>query len=149
MTTSPTVAVCLWFDGQAEEAARFYTSLIPNSKITGTSPVMTTFVLDGVPFQALNGGPQFKPTEAASICVSTADQAETNRLWGALTSEGGCEGRCAWLKDRFGVSWQIVPSVLPKLLGSSDREAAGRALQAMMKMTKIDIALLEAAYAGN
>ena len=149
MSTSSTVAVCLWFDGQAEEAARFYTSLIPNSKITGTSPVMVTFTLDGVPFQALNGGPQFKPTEAASICVRTADQAETDRLWGALTADGGREGRCAWLKDRFGVSWQIVPSVLPNMLGSSDRDAAGRALEAMMRMTKIEIALLESAYAGK
>jgi predicted 3-demethylubiquinone-9 3-methyltransferase (glyoxalase superfamily) len=138
-----------WFDGQAEEAALFYTSLVPNSKITGTSPVMVTFTLDGVPFQALNGGPQYKPTEAASICVRTADQAETDRLWGALTADGGREGRCAWLKDRFGVSWQIVPSVLPRLLGSSDREAADRALQAMMRMTKIEIALLESAYAGS
>jgi predicted 3-demethylubiquinone-9 3-methyltransferase (glyoxalase superfamily) len=149
MISSSMVAVCLWFDGQAEEAARFYTSLIPNSRITGTSPAMTTFVLDGVPFQALNGGPQFKPTEAASICVRTTDQAETDRLWAALTADGGCEGRCAWLKDRFGVSWQIVPAVLPQLLGSSDRDAAGRALQAMLRMKKIEIALLESAYAGN
>jgi predicted 3-demethylubiquinone-9 3-methyltransferase (glyoxalase superfamily) len=81
--------------------------------------------------------------------VRTTDQAETDRLWAALTADGGCEGRCAWLKDRFGVSWQIVPSVLPKLLGSSDRDAAGRALQAMMRMKKIEIALLESAYAGH
>lgn len=146
MRTSSVVSVCLWYDGNAEEAARLYTSLIPNSEITSTSPVMVTFTLDGVPFQALNGGPQFKPTEAASIVISTKDQDATDRLWSALTADGGSEGRCAWLKDRFGVSWQIVPQVLPKLLSASDRQAADRALQAMLRMSKIDINTLEAAF---
>lgn len=146
MTHPPIVAVCLWYDQRAEEAARFYTALIPNSKITSVSPVMVTFTLDGVPFQALNGGPQYKHTEAASISVTTKDQAETDRLWNALTTDGGAEGRCAWLKDRFGVSWQIVPQVLPKLLSSSDRQAADRALQAMLQMTKIDIEALKSAF---
>ena len=149
MAKQSTVATCLWFDGQAEEAARFYTALIPNSAITSVSPAMVAFTLDGVPFQALNGGPQFKHTEAASISVTTHDQDETDRLWSALTADGGSEGRCAWLKDRFGVSWQIVPSILPKLLGSPDREAADRALKAMLQMKKIDIAKLEAAFDGN
>jgi predicted 3-demethylubiquinone-9 3-methyltransferase (glyoxalase superfamily) len=148
MTISSAVAVCLWYDGNAEEAARLYTSLIPNSKITSVSPVMVTFTLDGVPFQALNGGPQFKPTEAASIVVTTKDQEETDFLWGALTADGGEEGQCAWLKDRFGVSWQIVPHILPKLLGSPDRQAAERAMQAMLQMKKIDIAALESAFKG-
>ena len=107
---------------------------------------MVAFRLDGAPFQGLNGGPQFKPTEAASIFVSTRDQEETDRLWNALVAEGGSEGQCGWLKDRYGVSWQIVPQVLPKLLGGSDRQAADRALQAMLKMSKIDIKALEAAY---
>jgi len=146
MTATSTVAVCLWYDGQAEDAARFYTSLIPNSEIISTSPMMVTFTLDGVPFQALNGGPHYQHTEAASISVTTKDQAETDRLWKALTDNGGTEGRCAWLKDRFGVSWQIVPSILPRLLGASDREAADRATQAMLQMTKIDIAALESAF---
>ena len=146
MNITTTVSVCLWFDGKAEEAARFYTLLIPNSEITSISPVMVTFTLDGVPFQALNGGPRFKPTEAASIVVSTANQEETDRLWNALIADGGSESRCAWLKDRFGVSWQIVPKILPQLLSSSDRQAADRALQAMLKMSKIDIALLESAF---
>lgn len=146
MTTKSTVAVCLWYDERAEEAARFYTSLIPNSKITSVSPVMVTFTLDGVPFQALNGGSQYKHTEAASISVTTKDQEQTDRLWNALTANGGAEGRCAWLKDRFGLSWQIIPHILPKLLGSSDREAADRALQAMLKMSKIDIEALESAF---
>jgi predicted 3-demethylubiquinone-9 3-methyltransferase (glyoxalase superfamily) len=146
MSISSAVSVCLWYDGNAEEAARLYTSLIPNSEVISISPVMVTFTLDGVPFQALNGGPQFKPTEAASIVVSTKNQEDTDLLWSALTADGGSEGRCAWLKDRFGVSWQIVPQILPELLGSSDRQAADRALQAMLKMSKIDIEALESAF---
>jgi len=143
-----TVAVCLWYDGNAEEAAALYTSLIPNSEIASVTPIMVMFTLDGVPFQALNGGSRYKPTEAASITVTTLDQAETDRLWNALTSDGGQEGQCAWLKDRFGVSWQIIPQILPTLLSSSDRLAADRALQAMLKMKKINIAALEAAFNG-
>ncbi|AXF86292.1 hypothetical protein DTO96_102038 [Ephemeroptericola cinctiostellae] len=146
MSISSAVSVCLWYDGNAEEAARLYTSLIPNSEVTSISPVMVTFKLDGVPFQALNGGPHFKPNEAASIVVSTKNQEDTDSLWSSLTADGGSEGRCAWLKDRFGVSWQIVPQILPKLLGASDRQAADRALQAMLKMSKIDIKALEAAF---
>ena len=146
MNTKSTVSVCLWCDDNAEEASRFYTSLIPNSEVISISPVMVTFTLDGVPFQALNGGPQFKPTEAASIAVSTKNQEDTDRLWSALTADGGLEGRCAWLKDRFGVSWQIVPQILPKLLSSSDRQAADRALQAMLTMSKINIEALESAF---
>lgn len=146
MTTSSSVATCLWYDGNAEEAARLYTSLIPNSAVTSISSVMVTFTLDGVPFQALNGGPQFKHTEAASISVSARSQEATDLLWRALTAEGGSEGRCGWLKDRFGVSWQIVPEVLPKLLSSSNRQAADRALQAVLQMTKIDIEALESAF---
>jgi len=144
-----TVSVCLWFDGDAEAAARLYTSLLPNSGITSVSPMMVTFTLDGVPFQALNGGPQFKPTEAASIVVSTRDQEHTDRLWCALTAEGGSEGRCGWLKDRFGVSWQIVPQALPRLLADEDRQAAERGLQAMLRMSRIDIAALEAAFGAS
>jgi len=149
MSATSTVSVCLWYDGKAEEAARFYTSLIPNSEIKSTSPFMVTFTLDGVPFQAMNGGPKFKPNEAASIVVHTKDQEETDRLWNALTANGGAESRCAWLKDRFGVSWQIVPEILPKLFGSPDRQAANRAMQAMLQMSKIDIAALEAAFNGS
>jgi len=156
MPNTPKVSTCLWYDGDAEEAAAFYTSLLPDSRITGTfrpSPdgpaLMVEFTLGGTPFQALNGGPHYKFTEAASISVSTDDQAETDRLWAALTADGGSEGRCAWLKDRFGVSWQIVPKTLSRLLASSDRAAAGRAMEAMLAMRKIDIAALEAAYRGE
>jgi predicted 3-demethylubiquinone-9 3-methyltransferase (glyoxalase superfamily) len=149
MDNSASVSVCLWYDGCAEEAARFYTSIVTNSKIISTSPTMVTFTLDGVPFQALNGGPQFKPSEAVSIVISTRDQKETDRIWSALISNGGSEGRCAWLKDRYGVSWQIVPRALPQLLGAPDRQAAERALQAMLKMSKIDIKALETAFRAS
>ncbi len=157
MTNNSTkVAICLWFDSEAEAAAHLYTSLIPNSEITHIMrphpdgpAVMVTFTLGGVPFQALNGGPQFPQTEAASIVVSTKDQAETDYLWDALTANGGSESQCAWLKDRFGVSWQIVPEALPRLISSSDHEASQRAMQAMLTMRKIDIAALESAYRGE
>jgi predicted 3-demethylubiquinone-9 3-methyltransferase (glyoxalase superfamily) len=150
------VSTCLWFDSQAEEAANFYVSLIPGSNVeTVFRPdqsgpaLLVVFTLGGTPFQALNGGPKFKHSEAASISVSTRDQEETDRLWNALTAKGGSESRCGWLKDRFGVSWQIVPEVLPRLLTSSDRPAANRAMQAMLDMVKIDIAGIEAAYHGK
>lgn len=156
MSTNPKVAVCLWFDGQAEEAAAFYTSLISGSEIQHVSrpaadqpAVIVAFTLGGVPFQALNGGPQYKHSEAASIVVTTQDQAETDWLWDALTADGGSEGRCAWLKDRFGISWQIVPAALHEYIGAPDREAAARAVQAMLGMNKIIISELEAAFNGN
>src|SRR5262249_12797483 len=130
-----------------------YVSLIPNSRIehifkpTPNGPaLMVVFRLGGAPFQALNGGPQYKHSEAAPIAVSTRDQEETDRPWDGLTAHGGNESRCGWLKDRFGVSWQIVPEALPRLLGSSDRAAADRVMQAMLRMRKIDIAALEAAH---
>ena len=150
------VATCLWFDGNAEEAAGFYTSLIPDSRITSIMrlhpdgpALIVGFTLGGAPFQALNGGPQYKFSEATSISVTTAGQEETDRLWAALMAGGGSESQCAWLKDRFGLSWQIVPEALPRLLGSPDRAAAGRAMQAMLGMRKIDIAALEAAFRGE
>ena len=156
MNNFPRVATCLWFDGQAEEAAGFYASLIPNSKITNVmrlSPdgpaLMVDFTLVGAPFKALNGGPQYRFNEAASISVSTENQADTDRLWTALTADGGSEGQCAWLKDRFGMSWQIAPKALGQFLGASDRAAAGRAMQAILAMRKIDIARLETAFRGQ
>lgn len=156
MPTPLRVATCLWFDGAAEDAARLYTSLIPGSAVTGafrSSPdgpaFMVTFTLGGTPFQALNGGPKYRLSEAVSISVSTPDQAETDRLWNALTADGGAPGQCGWLKDRFGLSWQIIPEALPRLFGDPDRAAAGRAIQAMMTMSKIDVAALEAAFRGG
>ena len=149
------VKTCLWFDGKAEEAANFYVSLIPDSRIeTVFRPdpkrpaLMVEFTLGGTPYQALNGGPKYTFTEATSISVRTSDQEETDRLWTALTADGGTEGQCAWLKDRFGLSWQVVPDALLRLLSGPNREAGARVMQAMMAMRKIDIEQLEAAHRG-
>jgi predicted 3-demethylubiquinone-9 3-methyltransferase (glyoxalase superfamily) len=152
----PNVTPWLWFDTEGEEAADFYTSVFPNSKIVevtryGSSnpqqegKVMTvTFDLDGQRFSALNGGPQFKFNEAVSFQVLCADQGEVDYYWDSL-SEGGEEGPCGWLKDRYGLSWQIVPDALYELLGDPDREKSQRVMAAMLEMGKIEIAGLERA----
>jgi predicted 3-demethylubiquinone-9 3-methyltransferase (glyoxalase superfamily) len=149
----------LWFDTQAEEAATFYTSVFPNSRIVdvtrygeaGPGPagsVMTVdFELDGQPFVALNGGPEFTFTEAISFQVACETQEEVDRYWSTL-SAGGEEGPCGWLKDRFGLSWQIVPNVLPRLLRDPDREKSQRVMACMLKMGKLEIADLERAAAA-
>lgn len=149
----------LWFDTQAEDAAKFYVSLVPNSRIVNVSywgkgspfpegSVMSViFELDGREYIALNAGPHFKLDEAFSLFVSCEDQAETDRYWNALVADGGSPSQCAWLKDKFGVSWQIVPKALGRLLGDKDTARAGRAMQAMLKMSKIDILELERAAA--
>jgi predicted 3-demethylubiquinone-9 3-methyltransferase (glyoxalase superfamily) len=146
----------LWFDTQADEAARFYASVFPNAKVGAIShygeagpgtpgSVMTVeFELDGRQFTALNGGPEFTFTEAVSFQVACETQEEVDHYWSAL-SEGGEEGPCGWLKDRFGLSWQVVPTALPRLLKDSDREKAQRVMAAMLKMRKLDIAELERA----
>jgi predicted 3-demethylubiquinone-9 3-methyltransferase (glyoxalase superfamily) len=155
------ISPCLWFDGQAEEAAALYTSLFPNSRIErvnrspGETPsgpegmVLTVdFTLDGEPFIALNGGPDFQFNEAVSFSIDCEDQEEVDRYWDALIADGGEPSVCGWLKDRFGVSWQVVPKVLPQMLSSSDGPAAKRALEAMLQMTKLDVAKLREAYEG-
>jgi predicted 3-demethylubiquinone-9 3-methyltransferase (glyoxalase superfamily) len=154
------ISPCLWFDGEAEEAAKFYVLLLPDSRIEHVqkNPVdspagkagqvlVVEFTLAGQRFMALNGGTRFEYTHAISFKIDCADQAEVDRLWDAL-SEGGAVERCGWLKDRYGVSWQIVPSVLPQLLGGADAAGARRAMQAMLQMVKLDIAALEKAYHG-
>ncbi|MBX7111012.1 MAG: VOC family protein [Dehalococcoidia bacterium] len=150
----------LWFNTQAEEAAEFYTSLFPDSRITdvarfgdgspGTAGTVMTvsFELAGQQLTALNGGPEFNFTEAISLYVDCADQAEVDRLWERLT-DGGEPGQCGWLKDRFGVSWQVIPSALGELMGDPDPERAGRVVQAMLQMTKIDVEGLRHAWAGD
>ena len=155
MTEQPKVRTCLWFDGNGKEAAEFYVSLLPGSYMEsafspapGGPPLIAEFTLAGAPYMILNGGPMFKHSPAASISVLTKDQEETDRLWNALVADGGEESMCAWLVDRFGVSWQIVPERLPQLLQADDKAAAGRARDAMLKMRKIDIAALEAAFNG-
>ena len=155
------ISPCLWFDGQAEEAAKFYTSIFPNSRIDaidrspGETPsgpagmvLNVNFSLDGRSFIGLNGGPDFKFNEAISLSIDCADQAEVDRYWDALLAGGGEESVCGWLKDRYGVSWQVIPRQLPQLLNGPDREAAARVLEAMLKMVKIDVAELERAARG-
>jgi len=156
MRHKPKVRTCLWFNNNGEEAAEFYASLLPDSAIErvsrpepGKPALVVELSLGGTPYMFLNGGPQYKQSPAASIVVRTADQAETDRLWNALLADGGEESRCAWLTDRFGVSWQIVPEALAQMLGADDREAAGRAMAAMLQMNKIDITELEAAFRGT
>jgi predicted 3-demethylubiquinone-9 3-methyltransferase (glyoxalase superfamily) len=144
----------LWFDTQAEEAARFYVSVFKNSKIgqvargEGGKVMVIGFELDGLKFTALNGGPLYKFSEAISLQVDCADQAEIDDLWNKLTADGGEPGRCGWLKDRFGLSWQIVPANMGQLIGGDDPAKAGRATKAMMGMHKLDIAALQAAREG-
>ena len=149
----------LWFDNDAEEAIDFYTALFPEAKVGAVArypagmPNAGTFMnaefeLAGQKFIALNGGPQFAFTEAVSFFVSVETQDEVDRYWDALTSDGGEESQCGWLKDRWGLSWQIVPTALMHLLRSPDHEVAGRVTQSMLKMRKIVIADLEAAAAG-
>lgn len=157
----PTLTPCLWFDDQAEAAANFYCAIFPNSKITEVSrypegipgdragQVLTVaFELDGKPFTGLNGGPEFTFSEAISFQVEVETQAELDRYWDALLADGGTESQCGWLKDRFGLSWQVAPKRLAELMGGPDRAAANRVAAAMMQMVKLDIARLEAAAAG-
>ncbi len=155
-----TIHPFLWFDTQAEDAAKFYTSLFPNSKIGSVSrypdsmpgmggQVMTVeFEVAGQRVTALNAGPHFKFNEAISLYVETRDQAETDKYWNALIADGGAESMCGWLRDRYGLSWQIIPKQLQQYLGGPDKAGAGRAMQAMLKMQKIVVADLEKAYAG-
>jgi predicted 3-demethylubiquinone-9 3-methyltransferase (glyoxalase superfamily) len=153
----PKISSFLWFDTQAEEAANFYASVFPNSKIgkvarygdAGPGPkggVMTVeFELDGKPFMALNGGPQFKFTEAISFVVHCNTQQEVDTYWNKLLQGGGQESQCGWLKDKFGLSWQIVPTILGQLLSDPDPEKSKRAMEAMLEMKKIDIPTLQRA----
>ena len=151
------ITPCLWFDGNAEQAVSFYTSIFKNSKVVsvtrcgeaGPWPKETVLVmyfqLEGQDFIALNGGPQFKFNEAISLSVDCQTQQEVDELWEKLTADGGQPSQCSWLKDKFGVSWQIVPRILPQLLADKDPEKAKRAMQAMMQMGKIDIQRLKEA----
>jgi predicted 3-demethylubiquinone-9 3-methyltransferase (glyoxalase superfamily) len=132
---------CLWFDGQAQAAAKFYCSIFKNSTITADNQMVVTFELDGKKMMGLNGGPQFKFSEAVSFVVDCETQEEIDHYWAKLTADGGEEGKCGWLKDKFGVSWQIVPTVLPKLLSRPDK--AQKVMEAYMKMKKFDIKTLE------
>jgi predicted 3-demethylubiquinone-9 3-methyltransferase (glyoxalase superfamily) len=159
------ITPCLWFDGQAEAAAQLYTSVFPNSRITNASRyfdsgkevhghdagnVLTvSFELDGLAFTALNGGPQFRFTEAISLMIGCDTQEEIDHYWYGLSDGGPVEAQqCGWLKDRFGLSWQVTPNALMRMIGDRDRVKAERAFAAMMQMKKLDIAALERAFAG-
>jgi predicted 3-demethylubiquinone-9 3-methyltransferase (glyoxalase superfamily) len=157
----PAFYPCLWFDGRAEEAAEFYAGLLPDSHVdrvwrspaaTPSGPagmVLTVdFTLLGTRVQGLNGGPDFRFSEAVSFVVECDDQAEVDRLWDALTADGGEPGPCGWLKDRFGVSWQVIPAGWEEVYTSDDPGRAERAMQAMMGMKKLDLAALQAAADG-
>jgi predicted 3-demethylubiquinone-9 3-methyltransferase (glyoxalase superfamily) len=156
------ISPCLWFSSEAEEAAKFYVSLLPDSRIekiqrnTVDSPggkagtvLVVDFTLAGQRFMALNGGMKMEYTHAVSFKIDCADQVEVDRLWDALLADGGKAEQCGWLRDRFGVSWQIVPTALPKYLGGSDSAGAQRAMQAMLGMVKLDIEGLKRAYEGK
>ena len=144
----PKIVPFLWFDNNAAEAIKFYTSVFKNSKIIQLNPMVSTFELEGQRLMALNGGPHFKFTEAISLFVHCETQEEVDNYWERLLSGGGQESRCGWLKDRFGLSWQIVPTVLSELMSDPDRKKSERVTQAMLKMVKLDIKALKDAYEG-
>ena len=160
--TTPKATICLWYDHNAEEAAKFYAKTFPDSRVRSVvrapgdfpdgkegDPLVVEFTVLGIDCIGLNGGPTFKHNEAFSFVVGTGDQAETDRYWNAIVGNGGQESACGWCKDKWGVSWQITPIVLTKALADPDRAAAKRAFDAMMKMGKIDIAKIDAARAGR
>jgi predicted 3-demethylubiquinone-9 3-methyltransferase (glyoxalase superfamily) len=139
----------LWFDNNVPQAVAFYKSVFPNAKVENVNDFMATFELEGQRFNALNGGPKYRFNEAVSFFISVESQEQVDYFWNRLTADGGQEGNCGWLKDKFGLSWQVVPTALGRFLGDADRSKANRAMQAMMKMHKIIIADLEAAFAGR
>jgi predicted 3-demethylubiquinone-9 3-methyltransferase (glyoxalase superfamily) len=156
------MTTCLWFDGTARQAATFYTSIFPDSSLSDNwiaptetpgneqgSEVLVNFTIFGRPFIALNGGPQFPHSEAISFQIPCSDQAEIDKYWELLTADGGQESQCGWLKDKFGISWQVVSPDMGKYLGGADSAGAQRATQAMLEMKKIDLAAMEKAYLGK
>jgi predicted 3-demethylubiquinone-9 3-methyltransferase (glyoxalase superfamily) len=161
MTIKQKITPCLWFDGRAEEAAEFYISVFPDSHIDyiarsgidtpggeAGSVLLVEFTLAGQSYQALNGGPHDPFNDAISLSVSCADQAEVDRLWDALTADGGKPVQCGWLKDKFGVRWQIVPEAFMEMMKTGDQEKSKRVMAALMQMVKLDITKLKQAYDG-
>ena len=145
---SQKISPFLWFDNNLEEAVTFYVSIFPDAKITMINPMTASFEMGGVAFMALNGGPMFKFTEAVSLFVKCKDQAEVDKYWNAFLANGGTESQCGWLKDKFGLSWQIIPDALGRYMGDPDRAKADRVMQAMLKMKRIMIADLDRAAAA-
>jgi predicted 3-demethylubiquinone-9 3-methyltransferase (glyoxalase superfamily) len=162
MTSQQKISPCLWFDGRAEEAAKFYTSIFPDSRIDHAERssidypggkigdvILVEFTLAGLSYQALNGGPHDQFNDAISLSVTCKDQAEVDRFWDALTADGGKPVQCGWLKDKFGVSWQIVPGELLTMMRDKDRKKSKRVMEAMVQMVKLDVAKLRRAYEGS
>jgi predicted 3-demethylubiquinone-9 3-methyltransferase (glyoxalase superfamily) len=156
------MTTCLWFNGQAREAATFYANIFPNSSVADNwiaptdtpgneqgTEVLVNFTIFGQSFIGLNGGPQFTHSEAVSFQIPCADQAEIDKYWQILTADGGEEGQCGWLKDKFGISWQVISQEMGEYLGGADNEGAQRATQAMLEMRKIDLNLMKSAYLGS
>ncbi len=156
------LTTCLWFDGRAREAANFYSSIFPDSSVEGNwiaptdtpgnnqgEEVVVNFKIFGQSFIGLNGGPQFPHSEAISFQIPCADQNEIDKYWELLTADGGSESQCGWLKDKFGISWQVTSPIMNQFLGGSDAEGAQRATQAMLAMRRIDLAAMEKAYLGG
>jgi predicted 3-demethylubiquinone-9 3-methyltransferase (glyoxalase superfamily) len=158
MKMNQKITPCLWFDNQAEEATNYYVSLFKDSEVLSVSRygeggpgepgtvLVTTFRIAGLEFMALNGGPEFRFTEATSLYIDCDSQEEVDFYWNTFIEDGGEPSQCGWLKDKYGLSWQVIPSILTELLGDADRERANRVMQAMLQMTKIDVAELQAAY---
>ncbi len=161
MAKPQSISTCIWMNNQGEEAANFYVSLFPNSRIVHVSrygpgqpmpegtAMLTRFEIDGVSFAILNGGPMFPLSEALSLVVTCDSQAELDRLWNALIADGGAESHCGWCKDRFGLSWQLIPAQIADWMSSSDKDALGRMWGQLMQMRKLDIATLAAAFHGS
>ena len=150
----PTITPFLWYDNQAEEAMDLYTSIFKNAKVLSVNKaqgrtISVSFVLEGQQFTALNGGPHYKFSEATSFFVGCTTQQEIDHYWTKLTADGGEPGRCGWLKDKFGVSWQIVPTALGEMLGDTDPSKGQRVLSAMLQMNKLDLGQLQNAYDGK
>jgi predicted 3-demethylubiquinone-9 3-methyltransferase (glyoxalase superfamily) len=148
-TLKQKISPFLWFDNQAAEAAKFYCSLFNNSKVTQDTPMVVTFELEGQKFMGMNGGPQFKFNEAISLFVDCEDQKEVDHFWYKLIADGGEESMCGWLKDKYGLSWQIIPRTLIELMSDKDQTKAQHVMQAMLKMRKIDVQQLKDAYNGK
>jgi predicted 3-demethylubiquinone-9 3-methyltransferase (glyoxalase superfamily) len=147
--STPKITPFLWFDHNAEEAIKFYTAIFKNSKVIQLHPMVSTFELDGQRLMALNGGPQYKFTEAISLFVSCDTQEEIDYYWEKLLTNGGKEVQCGWLKDKFGLSWQIVPAILGKFMSDPDHKKSERVMQALLKMIKLDMKVLMQAYEKN
>lgn len=142
----PSITPFLWFDNNVPEAVAFYKSVFPNAKVETVNDFMATFELEGQKFNALNGGPQFKFNEAVSFFISVESQEEVDYFWNKLTSDGGEESRCGWLKDKFGLSWQVVPTALGEMMKNGTPAQSQKVMEAMMKMAKLDVRTLRQAY---